>query len=164
MTSSERKVQDLRWLAAMVMGGALIAGCSGWTGTDGMAPVSGRVTYAGRPVTAGRVLFYPEDGRRMAMGAIDASGNYTLTTFENQDGAFVGKHKVVIDAVRELSPGPQTPDEESQTAEARVERLVPAIYAERKTSPLEAEVLERGNTIDFDIPADGAGGAQIGDR
>ncbi len=115
-----------------------------------MASVSGRVTYVGKPVTQGRIIFYPEDGRRMAMSAIDASGNYTLTTFDSQDGAFLGKHKVVIDAVREIASGPPSPGEEG--ANVRLERLVPAIYADSNTSPLEAEIEDRDNTIDFDIP------------
>jgi hypothetical protein len=127
----------------------LAAGCGGETGRDAMAPVSGRVTYAGRPVTAGRIIFYPEDGRRMAMSAIDASGNYALTTFESQDGAFLGKYKVVVDAVREIASGPATPENEGAN---KLQRLVPVVYADHTTSPLAAEVVADGNTIDFDIP------------
>ena len=115
-----------------------------------MAPVSGRVTYAGRPVTEGRIIFYPEDGRRLAMSALDPSGNYALTTFDSQDGAFLGKHQVVIDAVREIASGPSSPGNEGDNI--KLQRLVPEVYADRKTSPLEAEVDDRENTIDFDIP------------
>lgn len=139
-------------LVAILVAGALIAGCSRKAGRDGLAPVVGRVIYAGQPLAEGRILFYPEDGRRMAMSAIDASGNYALTTFEHQDGAYVGKHRVVIDAVREITLGPETPDDEYQPENVRRERLVPAIYADRKSSPLEAVVEDRNNTIDFEIP------------
>ena len=137
-------------LTAFLMVAVLAAGCSGEAGRDEMAPVSGRVTYAGRPVTEGRIIFYPEDGRRLAMSALDASGNYALTTFESQDGAFLGKHQVVIDAVREIASGPSSPGNEG--ANIKLQRLVPAVYADRKTSPLEAEVGDRENTIDFEIP------------
>ena len=49
---------------------ALALGCGSKSARDKVASVSGRVTYAGQPVTEGRILFYPEDGRRMAMSAI----------------------------------------------------------------------------------------------
>jgi hypothetical protein len=152
MIRSEFKAQTSWRLLAILIAGALLVGCSRQSGRDGLAPVFGRVTYAGQPLAEGRILFYPDDGRRMAMGSIDASGNYALTTFEHQDGAYVGKHRVVIEAVREISLGPKSPDDEYRTGNVRRERLVPAIYADRKSSPLEAVVEDRNNTINFDIP------------
>jgi hypothetical protein len=139
-------------IVAISLAVALAVGCSRKSGRDKTAPVSGRVTYAGRPVTEGRIMFYPEDGRRMAIGAIDTAGNYFLTTYDRGDGAFLGKHKVVIDAVHEISSGPVSIDEEIGASQAKVERIVPAKYADRKSTPLEEDVKDQNNTINFDIP------------
>lgn len=137
-------------IVLLVVGAA--AGCNGETGHDKTAPVSGRVTYAGEPVPQGQIMFYPADGRRMAIGVIDASGNYELTTFDPQDGAVLGKHTVVVDAVRDAAPGPSSPEEEGEVGVPSVERLTPAEYAHHQTSPLEAEVKDQDNVINFDIP------------
>jgi hypothetical protein len=130
---------------------AVVMGCNGGS-RDGVVPVSGRVTYDGKPVTEGRVIFYPVDDRRMAMGPIDGKGYYVLTTFKDNDGAYPGKHVVVIDAVREVGAAPASIDEEVGSAAPTIVRLVPEKYADPRTSDLEAEVQDRDNTIDFAIP------------
>ena len=63
----------------------LAAGCGGPSRPE-TVPVSGRVTYQGKPVPMGQIMFYPDQGRP-ATGAIDADGNYRLTTFTTADGA-----------------------------------------------------------------------------
>jgi len=137
-------------LAALTL---LVTGCG--DGRDPRAPVSGRVTYGDAPVPEGRILFYPADGRRQAIGAIGVDGRYSLTTFDSEDGAFLGKHTVVIDAVRAVNTGPASLREEVDAKLAfvpKIERLVPEKYADLKTSPLEAQVEAVDNTINFDIP------------
>lgn len=130
----------------------LLVGCGKADSHDPTARVSGRVTYAGRAVPEGRVLFYPADGRRMAMGALDSSGSYTLTTFDPGDGAFLGQHTVVIEAMSESRAGPTSVEQELENADPEFVRLVPAKYSSRKTTPLTAEVQESDNQIDFDLP------------
>lgn len=139
-------------LPVLLAGIFLAAGCGGDSGRDQRVPISGKVTYAGEPVTEGRIMFYPEDGRRMAMGAIDAAGHYELTTYDRGDGAFLGTHKVVIDAVRENSAGPASPAEELQAEDPGFVRLVPSVYADRKSTPLTAEISEADDAMDFELP------------
>lgn len=131
----------------------LAGGCD--DGRDARAPVSGRITCAGEPVVEGMVTFYPADGRRQAIGVLGDDGAYTLTTFDKGDGAFLGKHVVVIDAVRSVDTGPASLQEETEATFAsgpQIERLVPERYADLKSSPLQADVQDQRNTIDFDIP------------
>jgi hypothetical protein len=121
------------------------------------APVTGRVTWQGEPVVSGDVMFYPEEGR-IARGAIQSDGSYTLTTFQSEDGALLGTHQVAIDASRVENPGPQAksmmdeynvrlPDEEP-----RITWLVPEQYSRPQSSGLTAEVTEGENVINFELP------------
>ena len=131
---------------------AVLVGCG--DGRDPRAPVTGRVTVGGEPINEGYVVFYPLDGRRQAMGAIGEGGVYSLTTYEAGDGAFLGKHRVVIDAEHMVDPGPASLEEEIEATfavETQLERLAPVKYADPGTSPLEAEVTAGGNQLDFDI-------------
>ncbi len=66
--------------------------------------VSGVVTCQGVPVANATVNFTPlaEAGRaagqpgRVALGKTDPNGRFTLTTYENNDGAIVGRHTVTV--------------------------------------------------------------------
>lgn len=138
---------------------ALVIGCSG---DDRVATVHGTVTLDGAPVSDASVTFMPKEGGRPAFGITEADGTYTLTTFEDGDGAMVGNHVVTVTAV----------DEEVNTkVEAAVEEhgslaevmhpnrrspkqtwRVPQVYSESETSGLEFEV-ERGesNQADFTL-------------
>jgi hypothetical protein len=67
-------------------------------------PVSGVITCKGVPVANAMVNFTPleqEDRAqgqpgRVALGMTDKDGRFTLTTYENNDGAIVGRHTVTV--------------------------------------------------------------------
>ncbi len=140
--------------AALAM---LVAGCGK---SSDLAPVTGIVTYRGEPVTEGRVAFYPEKGRP-AIGVIQADGSYTLTTFEENDGALIGEHRVTIKATRISEAGePQSFEEELAQLHAQdleftptptVEWIVPQEYASPQTTPLRRTVAAGENTIFLDL-------------
>jgi hypothetical protein len=92
------------------------------------------VTHNGQPVTEGVVQFLPERGP-MAVGPLDASGRFTLTTRTADDGAYEGKHRVCVFLVTpgdaDLPPGWKPPDPAS----------IPKQYRSVETSPLTAEVV-----------------------
>jgi uncharacterized GH25 family protein len=66
--------------------------------------VSGLVTCQGKPVANATVNFtpVPEESRaagqrgRVALGHTDKDGRFTLTTYQDGDGAIVGKHVVTV--------------------------------------------------------------------
>lgn len=76
------------------------AGC-GDSGFD-VASTSGVVLCNGQPVTGGLVYFEPKQTGESAvvgkvgLGTIDAQGNFTVTTYENGDGAVVGPHVIKV--------------------------------------------------------------------
>lgn len=79
---------------------ALLAGCGGGPKRPSVAKVTGKVSHQGAPLADAVVMFYPQEagGGRPATGRTDASGMFSLTTFETGDGAVVGRHKVTINA------------------------------------------------------------------
>lgn len=82
----------------------LLNGCSGNSEQYETVPVSGVVTCEGKPIANATVNFTPmaDQGRaegrrgRVALGMTDKDGRFKLTTYENDDGAIVGKHTVTV--------------------------------------------------------------------
>lgn len=85
---------------AMLLAVPLMTGCS--KSPFDLAPVHGKVTIDGKPVPAGRVMFAPiakgesREVGKPAFGTLQPDGTFTLTTFEEGDGAVVGEHWVTI--------------------------------------------------------------------
>ena len=79
-------------------------GCGGGSDRYDTVPVSGVVTCNGKPLANGVINFTPmaEQGRsdgnrgRVALAKTDSNGKFKLTTYENEDGAIVGRHTVTI--------------------------------------------------------------------
>lgn len=147
-------------LVTLCMAAMTVAGCSG-EGTKGrpkVSPVSGTVKYNGNPVVGASISFAAEGSPRFATGTTDAQGKYSLTTFDTNDGAVVGKHTVTITQTgsgagvkkpEQMTPsdmialGPQANVSQSQ---------LPAKYADPKTSDLTRTVVEgETNEFNFDL-------------
>ena len=82
-----------------------LAGCgesAGPVDRERTVPVTGTVTYNGTPVADASVSLVPETpvgeaaSKKGAFGKTDASGKFTLTTFEPGDGAVPGNYKVTV--------------------------------------------------------------------
>ena len=104
---------------------------------------------------AGRLCFIPLWAARARISRCD--GKYTLTTFDDGDGALLGKHRVTIEATRVSGPPmPKSFSEErarpASLGQRKVEWLAPEKYAREDTSPLRAEVVYGANIINFDLP------------
>lgn len=71
-----------------------------------MGTASGSCTCNGEPMTAGLLVFTPirdpeAHGKKLelgkpAHGMIQRDGSFTLSTFGKEDGAVIGKHRVVL--------------------------------------------------------------------
>lgn len=77
---------------------ATVLASPGCTGSDRpeVVPVSGRVTYRGEPVVGATVSFLAEGASRPATGMTGDDGSFRLTTFEPDDGAIPGTHRVTV--------------------------------------------------------------------
>lgn len=128
------------------------------------AQVQGKITFKEAPVVTGRIIFYPTSGARLSSGEIKSDGSYALTTFNPNDGALLGKHRVTITSTKVLGPSAPTSvqDEAKQTvpSESRVVWLVDKKYSEQSTTDLEVEVKSGDNRIDFALPIATATGSR----
>jgi 3',5'-cyclic AMP phosphodiesterase CpdA len=122
--------------------------------------VQGCVTYQSQPVVGAVVTFICQGASRFASGKTNAEGNYTLTTYEPDDGAVVGNNTVTV-TMPLATPGESAPDsplsseyfdllESSRKAEAAGSKL-PKRYANADTSGLTANVTQGTNRHDFKL-------------
>ena len=114
---------------------AMLAGCSSGDQFP-TEKVSGKIMYRNAPVTTGTVVFVPEGDMPSATGEIKPDGTFQLTTYDEHDGAVIGKHSVMVTAVEDMSN--MLPEERSGTPRS----LVPPKYSNYTTSGLTAEVTE----------------------
>ncbi len=139
---------------------AAFVGCSGATGPQ-TGRVSGRVTLNGKPLAGANVNFDLLEGKspRVATGVTDAEGRYQLSTFGQNDGAVLGKHKVWItmpQAGEAIDPNNPTADYAKMMSGAAVEAKpdtggIPAKYTSKETSDIIREVKAGSNEINIDL-------------
>jgi hypothetical protein len=79
-------------LAVMAVG---LSGCGGQRPLE-LAPVTGIVMYDGKPVEGAVVEFVQDQSPTRSMGFTNDSGQFSLTSMRPDDGAPVGKHKVLV--------------------------------------------------------------------
>lgn len=126
-----------------------LLGCTGGGAPTGK--VTGKVTFDGKPVTSGSLTFAPAAGTegKPAAGAVKADGSYTLSTYAAEDGAVVGRHKVIYSPSAGTQQEVQIPEpgkhDEAKPAEVPFSGLVP------KES--EVEVKAGTNSINIELVA-----------
>lgn len=74
-----------------------VLGCVGCSDQLRTYPVSGKVKFnTGGPVHVGTVELKSREHGVQARGAIESDGSFTLTTYEDGDGAVAGMHDCVV--------------------------------------------------------------------
>ena len=135
----------MRWTLLLLL---LVAGCQ-QQGRE-TSYVEGIVTVNGTPLSNGTVTFLPESGRS-ATGYIQENGRYVLGTYDEDDGAVIGMHKVAITA--SLSTTKQRPNfDVDRPQDSAKQSLIPLRYADPDSSGLTFPV-EAGanNQANFDL-------------
>ncbi len=141
------------------IGGAVAFGltllAATWTGCGSgspTAPVSGTVRVEGQPVSGGVVTFAPigTEGTagKPAVGAVQSDGTFVLGTDAKEDGAMLGRHRVIYSPPAVESP----PVQEGKHAEAPP----PSPYAGLIPKEAEVEVKPGSNEIRIDLVPDPA--------
>ncbi len=117
----------------------LLAGC-GQDRPD-RVPVAGQVLIDGEPLTYGVVMFVPPNDRPSS-AALDNTGRFQLTCFDEGDGAVLGMHRVAVTAVEPLGPGKQR-------------WHAPRAYVDYHTSGLSAEITGPTDDLVIELSWDG---------
>jgi hypothetical protein len=147
----------------------LVAGCSGGAegaaNRHGTAQVTGTVTYNGQPVEGASVTFSPnvpvaEAGTaKAAFGRTDASGKFTLRTYEPDDGAIPGEYRVAISKFDQPLPAlPEgydeerdyEPPDENAPPPPPAKSLIPERYSNPGTSGF-VQTVEEGTENHFEF-------------
>ncbi len=119
------------------------AGCGGDPDLVSAVPAAGTVNYKGKPVDRGTIRFVPDKG--LPAGAPIQNGRFTMTTYNEGDGAIPGPHKVEVISFLE-SPG-------KDGGEPTQRYLVPEKYTTAENSGLTVDVPPGGSTtLVVDIP------------
>lgn len=146
-----------RFLSSCALTLLLLAGCGGpedpWKAKrPKTTAVTGRITYKGNPLDEAVVTFYAYSGNVTSYGRTDPQGQFKLTTFEPDDGATIGPHKVAIQKFENL-PIPEDPESAPRPGpKVEPRSLIPERYGNMKTSTLTADVSEGGpNEFVFEL-------------
>jgi len=140
--------------------------------TWNLAPVEGTVTKGGRPLANLEVVFLADLdvgtlGPR-ATAKTDAAGHYRLRTDSGDNGAVIGKHRVVVRDIitkqmLDLLARPQGKAAVSPPLSEPIERLrkewkdtagpprVPPRYGHFNKTPLRVEVRPEAQVIDLEV-------------
>lgn len=141
-------------------------GCSGGSDPNRQPtqPVAVTVTYEGSPVEDATVTFISTgDDPVPAVGRTDAQGVAKMKTYEEEDGALLGTHKVIITKREITNAPPSTADTESQDYQPPspggspvpvTKNLIPRKYGSPATSGLTADVTE-GDPIELTFNLEG---------
>lgn len=103
-------------------------------------PASGVVNFNGKPLEGATVQYMSQTHDLAAAGTTDARGRFTLTTYDANDGAVEGLHKVVVKktAYEEKKTKYDSPEERSVALLPK--ELLPMKYANSTTTPIEVTV------------------------
>ncbi|WP_231753254.1 carboxypeptidase-like regulatory domain-containing protein [Rosistilla carotiformis] len=102
--------------------------------------MTGTVTLDGQPLADAVVSFQSKDAGRVASGATDAAGNYTIYLLNDIEGAPVGTNQVMIVTAK--------PGDDAIPGSAKPE-VLPAKY--NAESELSADVQPGDNQFDFEL-------------
>jgi hypothetical protein len=141
----QSKIILLAACAALV----IAVGCG--PGNPATAPVSGTVKLEGSPLAGATVQFAPTtEPRHTASAVTDASGNYTLRTFGQADGAVPGPYKVMVTKFEDVEVGVETEGEHKGEPLFESKNLVAEKYSMMEQTPLEFTV-KAGEDNNFPI-------------
>lgn len=136
------------WLVGVAFCCLVAIGC-GSDGKPRRVPVNGTITYIGKPVPNGDVVFVPVDASNgfRARGKANELGQFTLTTFDEGDGAIAGEYKVTVFAYR-----PVDPKRDAGMIAPRVGfPAVPQKYFDQQTTDLSATVGDKATEVALEL-------------
>ena len=125
-----------------------LAGCSSedeWSAKrPKVFPASGTITLDGNPLEGATIIYHSQAHNISAQGISDANGKYVLTSFNQDDGAAEGEHKVVVSKFAYEEKKTKYDSAEEKSVALIPKDLLPKRYATPDTTPLTASVSSSG--------------------
>lgn len=135
------------WCVAVPVLALLAVGCGDSRYVT--AEVHGRAVLDGNPVTAGTITFTPvetdgapRDGKT-AVGTLQSNGVFALTTYESDDGAIVGKHRVHY-----FPPEETTPETVNVEVDTEGQEIAAEVRQSEDSPIMELEVSESSRIVE----------------
>jgi len=139
------------WLIFGVCAGFLGSGCGSRSETGRLAvhPATGIVTVAGQPTWGVSVILHPKGGEASKeevtpTGTTDEDGKFTLSTYDQDDGAPVGDYSVSLRWMKEAAPSKNGPP---PGFAAPVDQLK-GKYSDPTKTKWSVQIVEGNNVID----------------
>ncbi len=159
-------LQRLQFVTLTAMAILFSSGCGG-SSASGVPTdaVSGSVKFKGEPLAGATVTFIPVGGAippgstdpetsvRTAVAKTDASGEFKLTTVNQNDGAIPGDYNITVTKLEERPAAPPSTDIAAPPPKpSPVKSLIPAKYGDPATSGLKATVKQGGpNRVELNL-------------
>jgi hypothetical protein len=109
-------------------------------------PVTGVVEFDGKPLAGATIVFHAVDRakfkwKELPQGFTDSEGRFSIRTYTSDDGAPAGDYDVGIAMVQ-----PTSDEGEDQIRRVKGSTVIPATYADPKTSGIRVTV-DRKKTV-----------------
>lgn len=100
-------------------------------------PVTGTITLNGKPLAGTSISLHHAEGKVAPRGLSDQAGNFSISTYGNNDGAPAGSYKVTAakSMVKEISPGVLAPP-----PPGGFKSDIPAKYENLDSTTLQVEI------------------------
>jgi hypothetical protein len=127
-----------------------------------VAEVEGMVTLDGQPLGDVQVEFLPELDRGTdaprSTGRTDAQGKFKLVCDDQRAGALIGRHRIVVQDLKQLGLTIKPVDKFSEAYQAgdgppSAQSRIPARYSEAARTPLRQEVKPEKQTVMIELSA-----------
>lgn len=112
-----------------------LAGCG--NGKLTTQPVSGKVSFNRKPLTHGTVILQPDVGP-VAQGEIQKDGSFRLSSYQPNDGAVIGRHRVTVVSRGKPRNGPV-----GEPLPGKL--LIPEKYTNAETSGIDVDIKPSDN-------------------
>jgi len=130
-------------LLAAVVALCSVAGCGGGPKAPECAPVKGSAKYKNKPLAEAMIVFHrvggDVEGNQKPMATTDANGNFSLTTFHQNDGAPPGEYAITVELRAPVVVG--------EEVIRNGPNLLPKRYSQPDSSGLKYTVVEGDNEV-----------------
>jgi hypothetical protein len=137
------------------------SGCGGVTNRPKPVAAEGVLTFEdGKPVAEATIVFLPDDTKSpKASGLTGKDGSFSLTTYNQNDGAVPGDYKIIVTKSNFVEDAPKEGGDRIKRMKEYFEKskqpkekgVVPAVYGNPKTSPLKWRVESGGTKINLKL-------------